>query len=108
MTTLTSSPVAPSNIAQAVLLAVLAGTVKAAEREIAAEVKARTRIFTHGNSQSFATDPQILQVVGEVSAQAFAAEAIVEKAAWALQGADLSSRPASFCGRYPRYGAESR
>jgi alkylation response protein AidB-like acyl-CoA dehydrogenase len=72
---------------QAVLLAVLAGTVKAAEREIAAEVKARTRIFSHGNSQSFATDPQILQVVGEVSAQAFAAEAIVEKAAWALQGA---------------------
>ncbi|MGO4785122.1 acyl-CoA dehydrogenase family protein [Cryobacterium sp. W22_MBD10_FK3] len=72
---------------QAVLLAVLAGTVKAAELEIAAEVKARTRIFSHGNSQSFATDPQILQVVGEVSAQAFAAEAIVEKAAWALQGA---------------------
>jgi alkylation response protein AidB-like acyl-CoA dehydrogenase len=72
---------------QAVLLSVLAGSIRAAEREIAAEVKARTRIFTHGNSQSFATDPQILQVVGEVSAQAFAAEAIVEKAAWALQGA---------------------
>jgi len=72
---------------QAVLLAVLAGTVRAAEREIAAEVKARTRIFSHGNAQSFATDPQILQVVGEVSAQAFAAEAIVEKAAEALQGA---------------------
>jgi len=72
---------------QAVLLAVLAGTIKAAELEIAAEVKARTRIFSHGNSQSFATDPQILQVVGEVSAQAFAADAIVEKAAWALQGA---------------------
>jgi alkylation response protein AidB-like acyl-CoA dehydrogenase len=72
---------------QAVLLAVLAGTIKAAELEIAAEVKARTRIFSHGNAQSFATDPQILQVVGEVSAQAFAAEAIVEKAAWALQGA---------------------
>lgn len=72
---------------QAVLLAVLAGSIRAAELEIAAEVKARTRIFTHGNTQSFATDPQILQVVGEVSAQAFAAEAIVEKAAWALQGA---------------------
>jgi len=72
---------------QAVLLAVLAGTIKAAELEIAAEVKARTRIFSHGNTQRFATDPQILQVVGEVSAQAFAAEAIVEKAAWALQGA---------------------
>ena len=72
---------------QAVLLAVLAGTIKAAERDIAAEVKARTRIFSHGNAQSFASDPQILQVVGEVSAQAFAAEAILDKAAWALQGA---------------------
>ena len=72
---------------QCVLLAVLAGTIKAAERDIAAEVKARTRIFSHGNSNSFATDPQILQVVGEVSAAAFAADAIVERAAWALQGA---------------------
>ena len=72
---------------QAVLLAVLAGTIKAAERDIAAEVKARTRIFSHGNSNSFATDPQILQVVGEVSAAAFAADAIVERAGWALQGA---------------------
>jgi alkylation response protein AidB-like acyl-CoA dehydrogenase len=72
---------------QTVLSSVLAGSIRAAEREIAAEVKARTRIFTHGNSQSFSTDPQILQVVGEVSAQAFAAEAIVEKAAGALQGA---------------------
>ena len=72
---------------QAVLLSVLAGTVKAAERDIAAEVKARTRIFSHGNADSFAADPQILQVVGEVSAQAFAADAIVERAAQALQGA---------------------
>ena len=72
---------------QCVLLAVLAGTIKAAEQDIAAEVKARTRIFSHGNSNSFATDPQILQVVGEVSAAAFAAAAIVERAAWALQGA---------------------
>lgn len=72
---------------QGVLLSVLAGTIKAAEQDIAAEVKARTRSFSHGNSNSFATDPQILQVVGEVSAQAFAADAIVERAAWALQGA---------------------
>ena len=72
---------------QAVLLSVLAGTIKAAERDIAAEVKARTRIFSHGNADSFAADPQILQVVGEVSAQAFAADAIVERAAQALQGA---------------------
>lgn len=72
---------------QAVLLAVLAGSIRAAEREIASEVRGRTRIFSHGNADSFAADPQILQVVGGVSAQAYAAEATVERAARALQGA---------------------
>lgn len=72
---------------QAVLLAVLAGSIKAAEREIAAEVRNRTRIFSHGNADSFAADPQILQVVGQVSAKAYAAEATLERAAQALQGA---------------------
>ncbi|MDQ0757277.1 acyl-CoA dehydrogenase family protein [Arthrobacter sp. B3I4] len=72
---------------QAVLLAVLAGSIKAAEREIAVEVRNRTRIFSHGNADSFAADSQILQVVGQVSAKAYAAEATLERAARALQGA---------------------
>ncbi|PPH74012.1 monooxygenase, partial [Rathayibacter sp. AY1D4] len=70
-----------------VLLAVLAGSIAGAEREIAAEVRARTRIFSHGNAESFAADPQILQVVGQVSAAAYAGAAIVERAAVALQRA---------------------
>jgi alkylation response protein AidB-like acyl-CoA dehydrogenase len=72
---------------QGVLLSVLAGSIKAAERDIAEEVRKRTRIFSHGNSDSFATDPQILQVIGQVSAAGYAAEATVERAARALQGA---------------------
>jgi alkylation response protein AidB-like acyl-CoA dehydrogenase len=72
---------------QAVLLAVLAGSIAGAEREVAAEVRARTRIFSHGNAESFAADPQILQVVGQVSAAAYAGAAIVERAAVALQRA---------------------
>lgn len=72
---------------QTVLLSVLAGCIKGAEQDIAREVRNRTRIFSHGNAASFAADPQILQVVGEVSAKAYAAEAIVEKAARALQHA---------------------
>ena len=72
---------------QVVLLAVLAGTIKAAERDVATEVRNRTRIFSHGNADSFAADPQILQVVGEVSAQAYAAKATVDHAARALQAA---------------------
>ncbi|KZX21696.1 acyl-CoA dehydrogenase family protein [Rathayibacter tanaceti] len=72
---------------QAVLLAVLAGSIAGAEREIAAEVRDRRRIFSHGNADSFAADPQILQVVGQVSAAAYAGSAIVERAAQALQRA---------------------
>jgi alkylation response protein AidB-like acyl-CoA dehydrogenase len=72
---------------QCVLLAVLAGTVRSAERDIADEVRRRTRIFSHGNADSFAADPQILQVVGEISARGYAAEAVVERAAQALQRA---------------------
>lgn len=72
---------------QAVLLAVLAGSIKAAAREISTEVHNRTRIFSHGNAGSFAADPQILQVVGQISARAYAAEATLERAARALQGA---------------------
>ncbi|MFJ6001341.1 acyl-CoA dehydrogenase family protein [Arthrobacter sp. NPDC092385] len=72
---------------QAVLLAVLAGTITAAERDVAHEVRNRTRIFSHGNASSFAADPQILQVIGEVSAAAYAADATVERAARALQHA---------------------
>ncbi|ROS49341.1 acyl-CoA dehydrogenase family protein [Frigoribacterium sp. PhB118] len=72
---------------QAVLLSVLAGSVVAAERDIAFEVRNRTRVFSHGNADTFAADPQILQVVGEVSAAGFAARAVVDRAAQALQGA---------------------
>ena len=72
---------------QAVLLAVLAGSIEGAARDVAAAVSARTRIFSHGNAASFARDPQILQVVGEVSSAAFVASATVERAAEALQGA---------------------
>jgi len=68
-----------------VLLSVLAGSVAAAERELAEAVRGRTRIYSHGNADSYAADPQILQVVGQVSAAAYAGSAIVEKAAQALQ-----------------------
>jgi alkylation response protein AidB-like acyl-CoA dehydrogenase len=70
---------------QAVLLSVLAGSIAAAERELAEAVRARTRIYSHGNADSYAADPQILQVVGQISAAAWAGSAIVEKAAQALQ-----------------------
>ena len=72
---------------QQVLLAVLAGSVKAAERDFAAELKARKRTFSHAAANVAAEDPQLLQVIGEVSAAAFAAAATVERVSQALQGA---------------------
>ncbi|GAA3693795.1 acyl-CoA dehydrogenase family protein [Arthrobacter ginkgonis] len=72
---------------QAVLLTVLAGSVRAAQREFSGEVLARTRTFSHAAAPHWREDPQILQVVGELAAAGFAGEAIVERVATALQGA---------------------
>lgn len=72
---------------QQVLLAVLAGSAKAAERDFAADLKARKRTFSHAAANVAAEDPQLLQVIGEVSAAAFAAAATVERVSQALQGA---------------------
>lgn len=72
---------------QGVLLAVLAGSAAAAERDFAAELAVRSRTFSHGAAESANEDPQLLQVIGEVSAIGFAAAATVDSAARALQGA---------------------
>src|SRR5690606_32154260 len=62
-------------------LATLAGIAHAATAELAQRVRGRTRTFSHGNAPRYAADPQIQQVVGEVTAAAFAAEAIALRAA---------------------------
>lgn len=72
---------------QAVLLAVQAGSIRAAEREFAGEVRRRTRTFSHAAAPVWREDPQILQIIGELSAAGFAGEAIVERVAAALQQA---------------------
>lgn len=72
---------------QAVLLAVQAGSIRAAEREFAGEVHRRTRTFSHAAAARWREDPQVLQVIGEVSAAGFAGEAIVERVAASLQQA---------------------
>ena len=72
---------------QLVLLAVLAGTGRAAVRDVAEQVRLRTRVFSHGNASSVDRDPQVQQVVGKASAQAYAAEATAVRAAKAAQRA---------------------
>lgn len=63
---------------QLYLLAVQVGIAKAAVADAVALVAKRTRTFnTSGSGQLFREDPLIQQIVGRMSAQAFAAEASV-------------------------------
>ena len=72
---------------QTVLLSVLAGSVIGASRAFAAGLAARTRTFSHGAAASAPEDPQLLQVIGEVTASAFTARALVDRVALSLQRA---------------------
>ena len=72
---------------QHVLLAGLAGVGLAVERDAAAGVNKRTRMYSHGNAAASRDDPQVLQVVGEISSWAQAVRATVLQAAHSLQEA---------------------
>jgi alkylation response protein AidB-like acyl-CoA dehydrogenase len=75
---------------QLVHLATLAGIARAAERDVAQQVAGRKRIFSTGNAPLARQDPQIQQVVGQISAQAYAAAAVAIRAAEPAQRAYLA------------------
>ncbi|HOB45322.1 MAG TPA: acyl-CoA dehydrogenase family protein [Zoogloea sp.] len=75
---------------QLVLLAVLAGIGRAVERDVARQVRERTRIFSHGNAPLVSQDVQIQQVVGQISAQVYAAEITAIRAAEPAQRAYIA------------------
>ncbi|SDI53190.1 Acyl-CoA dehydrogenase [Paraburkholderia steynii] len=66
---------------QLVLIAVIAGTGRAALRDISNEVRKRTRIYSHGNAPRVSEDAQVQQVVGQIAARVYAAEAAAVRAA---------------------------
>ncbi len=70
---------------QLVHLATLAGIGRAAAEDVAGLVAARTRVYSHGNAGRTADDPQVQAVVGRVRGNAYAAGAIVLKAAESVQ-----------------------
>lgn len=72
---------------QVVHLATLTGIAQAAVETFSQEIRERKRIFSHGNGDLVRHDPQVLQVVGKASAQAYASQAITLKTAEALQKA---------------------
>ncbi|KPA90394.1 MULTISPECIES: acyl-CoA dehydrogenase family protein [Pseudomonas] len=75
---------------QLVLLATLAGIGRAALRDVARQVRERKRIYSHGNAQRVSEDAQVQQVVGEVAALVYAAEASAVRAAQPAQRAYLA------------------
>lgn len=72
---------------QLTLLAVLAGVAVAIERDAVAQVRARTRTYSHGSAARVADDPQVLQIVGELTATSATARALVLDVARAVQHA---------------------
>ncbi|WP_223626384.1 acyl-CoA dehydrogenase family protein [Microbacterium sp. EST19A] len=79
---------------QLTLLAVLAGIAAAIERDTVAQVRARTRTYSHGSANRVADDPQVLQIVGELTATSATARALVLDVARAVQhAADVLGTP---------------
>ncbi|MDE1011149.1 MAG: acyl-CoA dehydrogenase family protein [Paraburkholderia fungorum] len=72
---------------QLVLIAVIAGTGRAALRDISHEVRKRTRVYSHGNAPRVSEDAQVQQVVGQIAARVYAAEATAVRAAEPAQRA---------------------
>ncbi|ACO80501.1 hypothetical protein AvCA_43800 [Azotobacter vinelandii CA] len=77
-------------LAQLYLHGVIAGILRNVVSDAAALLHGRARTFSHAAAARPAEDPQLLQVVGELSSTAFAAEAIVLAAADALDRAFAS------------------
>jgi alkylation response protein AidB-like acyl-CoA dehydrogenase len=69
---------------QIAMLAVLTGITRAVQRDGTAALKQRSRNYPQGLAEVPAADPQLLQVIGELSAEAFAAEAALGQSARSL------------------------
>ncbi|MBS7538883.1 acyl-CoA dehydrogenase family protein [Ancylobacter lacus] len=73
-----------NTLAQLYVTAIVAGIARAALNDARRLLLGRTRTFYYANAERPADDPLLLQVLGEMSADAFAAEAAVLAAAEAL------------------------
>lgn len=75
-----------SSIFQLVLLSVQAGIARAILADARAAVQSRTRAFNTGTGVALRDEPQVLQLIGEISASAFAAESVVLAAVAEVEG----------------------
>ena len=83
-----------STFAQLFLTAIIAGILRSVTTDAAAYLRARTRSFYHATSEVPAEEAIFQERVGEISATAYAGEAMVMTAAAALQDAiEAHGRP---------------
>ncbi|MBF4614722.1 acyl-CoA dehydrogenase family protein [Curtobacterium sp. VKM Ac-1376] len=78
---------------QLYLLAVLAGIGQAVSEDAVAFVRPRTRTYIHANAARPGDDPQVLAVLGRLSAGAFTARSLVVAAAGLLDGVVATNVP---------------
>jgi alkylation response protein AidB-like acyl-CoA dehydrogenase len=78
---------------QVYLLAVLAGIGQAVSDDAVAFVRPRTRTYIHANAARPGDDPQVLAVLGRLSAGAFTARSLVVAAAGLLDGVVGTNEP---------------
>ena len=83
-----------------------AGIAKAALNDAVDQVQTRARTFSHGNASETRRDPQVLESIGRMSANASAAEAITIKGAQALQVAYDNRRASAPAIREAKEAAE--
>jgi alkylation response protein AidB-like acyl-CoA dehydrogenase len=76
---------------QHVLIAVHAGIAAAVEREAGEQIRARTRVYSHGLAPLVNDDGQIQAVVGEISSIAFVAKQTVLGVAAAIERASVTA-----------------
>ncbi|MFI1918123.1 acyl-CoA dehydrogenase family protein [Nocardia sp. NPDC020380] len=84
---------------QLYLHALAAGILRSVASDAAELVRTRKRNFVFANSAEPRHDPQLLEVIGSISAAAFAAEAIVRTAAQGLDRAFAAARSTGFDAR---------
>jgi alkylation response protein AidB-like acyl-CoA dehydrogenase len=80
---------------QLYLLAVLAGIGTAVSRDAVEFVRPRTRTYIHANAATPGEDPQVLAVLGRLSAGAFTARSLVDAAARLLDEVVATNVPGS-------------
>jgi alkylation response protein AidB-like acyl-CoA dehydrogenase len=74
-----------TTLAQIHLTAVVAGILRAVERDAVALLRGRSRTFTHGSSAHATDDPLLQQVIGQLATNAFVAESVVMTAARSVE-----------------------